>query len=123
AAAEAVTRFLIDHGYCKPRPTPTDLAVGFNRYIAQSDAELALVNVEDLWGETRPQNVPGTSNQYPNWRHKLALTMSEITGDEHLAAILEDLARLRSGEKVAAPSKPKPSHKKSAKRKPAPSKR
>ena len=29
---------------------------------------MMLVNLEDLWLEERPQNVPGTTDEYPNWR-------------------------------------------------------
>jgi 4-alpha-glucanotransferase len=29
-----------------------------------------LVNLEDLWLERRPQNVPGTTDEYPNWRRR-----------------------------------------------------
>ena len=36
-------------------------------YLADSPAELVLVNLEDLWQETEPQNVPGTGQELPNW--------------------------------------------------------
>ncbi len=68
------------------------LAAAFNRYVAESDAEFALVNIEDFWAETRPQNIPGTSNEYPNWRCKLAMTMRDIKKDEQIGATIEDLA-------------------------------
>ena len=31
---------------------------------------MMLVNLEDLWLETQPQNIPGTSEECPNWRNK-----------------------------------------------------
>lgn len=37
-------------------------------HLAAREARLLLVNLEDLWLEERPQNVPGTTNEYPNWR-------------------------------------------------------
>ena len=39
------------------------------RFLGRSKARLVLVNVEDLWGETEPQNVPGTVGD-ANWTRK-----------------------------------------------------
>jgi 4-alpha-glucanotransferase len=39
-------------------------------FLADSPAETVLVDVEDLWGETRPQNIPGTTTEWPNWRRR-----------------------------------------------------
>jgi 4-alpha-glucanotransferase len=39
--------------------------------LGRGEAELAVVNIEDLWLETEPQNVPGTSTERPNWRRPL----------------------------------------------------
>jgi 4-alpha-glucanotransferase len=40
------------------------------RYLARSPARTVVVNLEDLWDETRPQNVPGTETERPNWVRK-----------------------------------------------------
>ncbi len=42
-------------------------------YLASSDADLVLVNLEDLLLETRPQNLPGTKADHPNWRRKITI--------------------------------------------------
>lgn len=47
-------------------------------HLSASEAEIVLVNVEDLWLEALPQNVPGTSSERPNWRRKLRFTLQEI---------------------------------------------
>ncbi|MGE4089989.1 MAG: 4-alpha-glucanotransferase, partial [Candidatus Binatia bacterium] len=39
-------------------------------FLAASPADLMIVNLEDLWLETAPQNVPGTGNERPNWQRK-----------------------------------------------------
>jgi 4-alpha-glucanotransferase len=36
-------------------------------YLSDSDARAVLVNLEDLWLEEEPQNVPGTNTERPNW--------------------------------------------------------
>ena len=47
-------------------------------WLKASPAEITLVNLEDLWLETRPQNVPGTSTERPNWRRKSKLNLAQI---------------------------------------------
>jgi 4-alpha-glucanotransferase len=49
------------------------------RSVAASPAQLALVNLEDLWLETRPQNVPGTSTERPNWTRKARHSLEDFT--------------------------------------------
>lgn len=39
-------------------------------HLAGEPAELVLVNLEDLWLETRPQNIPATWKDRPNWQRK-----------------------------------------------------
>lgn len=65
------------------------------RWLAAGPAEIVQVNLEDLWKETQPQNVPGTSTERPNWRRKTKLTVEEIEGSEELAGFLRELTRLR----------------------------
>jgi 4-alpha-glucanotransferase len=46
--------------------------------LADSDAQVVLANLEDLWGATEPQNRPGTWREKPNWRLKAAHTLEEF---------------------------------------------
>lgn len=66
------------------------------RLLARSSAPILLVNVEDLWLETQPQNVPGTSNGYPNWRRKLARSIEQLCADAEDLIQLRPLAELRN---------------------------
>ena len=43
-------------------------AVGF---LASTPSELMVLNQEDLFKDPDQQNLPGTTEQYPNWRHKM----------------------------------------------------
>jgi len=99
-----VTRFLRDHGMLPPRGRLTSQQVGqgLNRYIASSEAELALVNIEDLWGETHLQNVPGTSTQHPNWKSKLSKTVAGILKDAEAGGQLDGFAARRHARVRAA---------------------
>jgi 4-alpha-glucanotransferase len=64
--------------------------------LSASPAEVVLVNLEDLWLEPRPQNVPGTYRERPNWRRKARFSVEEITGDPKLAAALRELSGIRN---------------------------
>jgi 4-alpha-glucanotransferase len=64
-------------------------------WLATSPAEFMLVNVEDLWGETRSQNVPGTFLERPNWRRRAARTFEEFKADPEVAGPLREINRLR----------------------------
>jgi len=60
-------------------------AFSLSRVQCRGPAPIALVNLEDLWGERRPQNVPGTSTEHPNWRRRAAKPLSAIVKDRKLA--------------------------------------
>jgi 4-alpha-glucanotransferase len=63
--------------------------------LAGSSADIVLVNLEDLWLETEPQNVPGTSEERPNWRRRLKRTLAELRADPHVRETLAVVQRAR----------------------------
>ena len=66
-------------------PSEEDLVLGFHAYLAASPALLLAVSLVDAVGEKAPQNLPGTSDQYPNW----CIPLHGSDGEE---ARIEDLA-------------------------------
>lgn len=62
-------------------------------WLARGPAELVLATLEDFWGERQPQNVPGTTHEYPNWRRRLRLSLEEIEHDADVAAAVEAIQR------------------------------
>lgn len=82
-----------------PDDDPTDAAPAVEALLlrlASSPARFVLVNLEDLWLETRPQNVPGTSTERPNWRRRARHTIDELTREPRLTALLDRIAQLRA---------------------------
>ena len=65
------------------------------RRLASSEAQIVLASLDDLLGEATPFNVPGTTTEYPNWRRRARLTVSEIAADPRIAASLRDAAAAR----------------------------
>ena len=46
--------------------------------LMRSSAELVSVAVEDLWLEPEPVNVPGTTDERPNWRRPMRYSVEEL---------------------------------------------
>jgi 4-alpha-glucanotransferase len=73
---------------------PTALA----RLLADLGAEPARhvqVSFEDLWLETRPQNVPGTGAEAGNWTRRAARTLGEVADAPEVDATLDGLEAAR----------------------------
>lgn len=76
-------------------PKAQAVAAGLYRRLADGPAHLVLVNLEDLWGETRPHNVPGTWRERPNWLRRSALSRETMATRTDVAAVLADLREAR----------------------------
>jgi 4-alpha-glucanotransferase len=50
-------------------------AIGF---LALTPSMLMVLNQEDLFKDEEQQNLPGTTDQYPNWRHKMRYKLDEL---------------------------------------------
>jgi 4-alpha-glucanotransferase len=74
AASKAALVAFVDRGKLAPTSLPDEAraALGATVDLARGPAEVVLVNLEDLWLEPSPQNVPGTSDERPNWRRPFA---------------------------------------------------
>ena len=48
-------------------------------FLSSSSAHFVQVNLEDLWLEAAPQNVPGTGHERPNWRRKAVYTFEQFS--------------------------------------------
>lgn len=74
---------------------PSELAVAIHRLLAQSPSRLLAVRLEDLVGQRRPVNLPGTTDSYPNWQHRLALPIEGIGDTPRFRAITAAVAAER----------------------------
>lgn len=76
-------------------PMSSVLNRGLQRYIADSNSALLGLQPEDWLDMSSPVNVPGTSDQYQNWRRKLAVSLEEMFADESVNRLIKDLDRRR----------------------------
>jgi 4-alpha-glucanotransferase len=66
------------------RLSPEEFTVALYGYLTRTPSVLIGVSLADAAGERRPQNMPGTVDEYPNWRIPL-------TGADGQPVLLEDL--------------------------------
>ena len=66
------------------------------RFLAKSMADIVLINMEDLWQETLPQNVPATDQERPNWRRRMRPSIEQIRKMSSVAGVLADVFAHRS---------------------------
>ena len=78
-----------------PRPETREALHALLRWLAASPADVLLINLEDIWLEQRPQNVPGTSQERPNWRRRLTHTLDEIRSSEEVRNVLLSVSAAR----------------------------
>lgn len=63
--------------------------------LGRSDAGLVLVQVEDLWAELDPHNVPGTTTEHANFCRRFPLRLDEIATATRAREILAQLDAAR----------------------------
>jgi (1->4)-alpha-D-glucan 1-alpha-D-glucosylmutase len=90
------------HGISVPTMTP-ELARAVHVYLARSPAQVMSVQLEDVFTQLEQVNLPGTMDEYPNWRRKLALNLEDWISDSRLQSLAEALREERG---VPEPSLP-----------------
>jgi 4-alpha-glucanotransferase len=86
---------LAAHGLIEPgsRPGPAQFTAALYGYLARTPAALVGVSLADAVGDRRPQNIPGTTSEYPNWRVPLCdgggrpVLLEDLPGHPGVAAV------------------------------------
>jgi 4-alpha-glucanotransferase len=63
--------------------------------LSTSRARGVMASLEDLWLERQPQNIPGTSEEHPNWRRKARYTLEAFSQMPEVLDTLREVDRLR----------------------------
>jgi 4-alpha-glucanotransferase len=74
------------------RPIPTAVAAAIHAFVSATPSLLALVQADDLAGETVAVNLPGTDKERLNWRRRLTPDVSDLCQSPLARAILAALA-------------------------------
>jgi 4-alpha-glucanotransferase len=60
------------------RTCPEEVRLGVLEYLGQSSAALVEIRLEDVFGVPEQQNLPGTTAEYPNWKHKIPISLARM---------------------------------------------
>ncbi|CAM3921981.1 4-alpha-glucanotransferase [Vibrio aquimaris] len=77
-------------------PMDSYLAEGLQQHVAAGSSALFSVQLEDWLEMDKPVNIPGTTDEYPNWRRKLSMNLDEIFAKEGVNRIASKLTKERS---------------------------
>ena len=88
----------------RARATLGDAApvAAIHKRLAQGPAEMVAIQLDDIAGVEMQQNLPGTTTEYPNWRRRAPMTVSEIETSPELSALaadMRDAGRARQDDK------------------------
>jgi 4-alpha-glucanotransferase len=75
------------------------IVVAMHAALARTPCRLIVASLYDVLGELRQPNLPGTTDQYPNWRMPLTASLEQIRADPRVRQITEvmGVARQRAG--------------------------
>lgn len=82
-------------------PWSEALETAVHAFLGRTKAMIAMVQLDDLTGEVDQVNVPGTVNEYPNWRRRLGMTLEELAGNARAAALMRAMAEARGRVQTA----------------------
>jgi len=93
-------RLLPDDG----EPDIPTLARAAHAFLARTPSVLAMAQIDDLTDEADPVNVPATSDEHPNWRRRLSMTLEELAARSRFIDVAE-IFRAERGELAPAETK------------------
>ncbi len=77
-------------------PMDAYLSEALQLHVAAGASTLLSVQLEDWLEMDKPVNIPGTVNEYPNWRRKLSMNLEEIFTQEGVNRIAKRLTEVRA---------------------------
>jgi 4-alpha-glucanotransferase len=98
AQRDTLIAFLQSRGLLRDSSTdPAAVLAGWLAFLAHGEEEFLLINLEDLWLETAPQNVPGTWQERPNWQRKARYSLEAIREMKSIETLLKTIGDIRGG--------------------------
>ncbi|SKA30505.1 4-alpha-glucanotransferase [Consotaella salsifontis] len=82
-----------------PPDLPLSLVEAVHRFIARTRAIVVAAQIDDMIGSTRQLNVPGTTDQYPNWRIRLNVFLEDLASHEEFQRLASAMREERPAER------------------------
>ncbi|CAH0537826.1 4-alpha-glucanotransferase [Vibrio marisflavi] len=105
ASKQAILESVDWHGYLPEGvgrdaslvPMDGNLSEALQVHVAAGASALLSVQLEDWLEMDKPVNIPGTVDEYPNWRRKLTVNLDELFSRESVNRLTSRLTQARSG--------------------------
>jgi len=76
--------------------TNAEIIVAMHEFLARTPCRFVTASLYDVLGELNQPNLPGTLDEYPNWRMPLGSSLEQIAGDPRVEMITGILARRKA---------------------------
>ncbi|GLW29722.1 4-alpha-glucanotransferase [Actinoplanes regularis] len=81
ADRDALLELLRSEGLVGDDPAPAEAVLAMHEFLARTPCRLVTASLYDVLLERRQPNLPGTFDEYPNWRIPLGADLSEVVAD------------------------------------------
>jgi 4-alpha-glucanotransferase len=93
---DALVELLVTEGFLADADAPDDeIVVAMHGFLAATPSRLVAIAPYDVIGEVRQPNLPGTVDEYPNWRIPLPVSLSDLFDDPRVRRIVALLRESR----------------------------
>jgi len=70
----------------------SEIVYYFYRLLSETPSKIVLASIYDMMGESDQPNMPGTVNEYPNWRLRLSVPIEEIENNPYFISVTSALS-------------------------------
>ncbi|HWH80578.1 MAG TPA: 4-alpha-glucanotransferase, partial [Candidatus Binatus sp.] len=91
----ALGDYLQQCGWLAEDHSPQLVLPAWLKFLAAGGDEFLLINLEDLWLEPAPQNVPGTWQERPNWQRKSRYSLEALSALTSVKDLLQTISDIR----------------------------
>ncbi|MFI5494724.1 4-alpha-glucanotransferase [Actinoplanes sp. NPDC051859] len=82
---------LTDEGLISATSTSEEIVLAMHEFLARTPCRLVAASLYDVLGEVDQPNLPGTTDEYPNWRQPLHTSLEELVADPRVARVADIL--------------------------------
>ena len=92
AERDRLVALLRGEGLIPADPSLDELILALHAFLAATPSRLVAASPYDAVGELRQPNLPGTVDEYPNWRIPFPIPLEDLWDDPRIRAVVEVLA-------------------------------
>lgn len=71
------------------------MAEAIHAFVAAAPSRVMMVQIEDAVGVTEQVNMPGTTEEHPNWKRKLPESLAKLVAGEQMRNLAAVLTKIR----------------------------